>query len=565
MQQDLVLFCISFLFYSFQFFCILFFYIKLFIFLFLFKFSPMRINQSRKSSKSSSSSPIKKFIKKFNFKRRKNFSYDSKSQGRRSSSDFLCISQLEPSYKLFINQVFEHLLALQEANQRIHTKNHIQVIDEQKYSSPLSNTSFLVVEDASLCHFREGLSELSSSKLRLDSLKSLKPIDRFSSVLLVSSASSSLDLGCNYLSRIEIFEQPAARRNKLVMTNKKEQEISEQHVVYKKVIEPIQAEMMPKWSSMETIEQMGIVDLLDKWQVSVSKKFQMLSHDPNRENEKKMRELALNEARMIKKGTFRFDLARVYLERNQMELLTLSGYEVAAADTATKLTIAESKSLVNLDQQPARSIRPNTRLILKCFKQFIEAFECLSRSRQAKYSDGSGGGESDLKLYWSNLTKFNLHMSKAVLRCCFYVYENADLKRGGGGAAISLPPIYVLESNDCEQTNSKNSPNVKLESLYEYVYVCRSYLKHKLKVIKKNAKDEPKQQKYKIETLHYYKLILNCLIRLIQTTALIRENLVMKRINYDEADVCDIDIYSHYISNECRLVREYLKKILEIS
>jgi len=279
---------------------------------------------------------------------------------------------------------------------------------------------------------------------------------------------------------------------------------------------------------------------------------------------------------MIKKGAFRFDLARAYLERNQMELLTLSGYE-GTPHTASKLTITESKSSTSLlsvnqhlyacsaDQQSVRSssIRPNTRLILKCFKQFIEAFECLSRSRQAKYSDG-GGGESDLKLYWSNLTKFNLHMSKAVLRCCFYVYENADLKRGGGGAAISLPPIYVLESNDCEQTNSKNSPNVKLESLYEYVYVCRSYVKHKLRVIKKNVEDE-QQQRYKSETLHYYKLILNCLIRLIQTTALIRENLVMKRINYDGADVCDIDIYSHYISNECRLVREYLKKILEIS
>ena len=66
------------------------------------------------------------------------------------------------------------------------------------------------------------------------------------------------------------------------------------------------------------------------------------------------------------------------------------------------------------------------------------------------------------------------------------------------------------------------------------------------------------------ELLRYYKLVLNCLIRLIQMSTMIKENLIMKKIQYaEEENVCDIDVYAHFASNECRLIREYLKQILE--
>jgi hypothetical protein len=525
MQQALL--CLFF--YSFHFFCLVF-YLRIFFHFHFFMqklFSPMRIKQqSRSSSKSSPPLKIKNFIKKLNFKRRRKHPVHLDRKFCCHNFDrenFLCISQLEPPYKLFIEQVFENLLVLQESN-----KKSSQIgIDEREEKS----FSFQSSSSQSSRLFKENLSEF-SSKLGLDSLKSLNQIDRFSSVLFADLTKTSLtvsDFNLNYLSKIEIFDQETTPSKQHTMTNSKGEESREQQAeFYKRMIDPVQVEMMPSWSSMEEIEKVGIVDLLAKWHISIHKRFQNLAqHD----KQKSMMTLALNETRMIKKGSFRFDLNRNYLEKNQIELLNLSKFE---SDDSKETTT---------------SVRPNTRLILKCFKQFIESFECLSKARQAKCDD--------LKHYWTNLNKFILHMSKGILRCCFYVHESVDLKPN----AITLPPIYVLESDECELVvnGETNSPNVKLEFLYEYVYLCRSNLKQKLKKI---TTDEAKTRQ---EILKYHKLVLNCLIRLIQVSTLIRDNLVMKRINYDEVNVCDIDIYSHYMSNECRLVREYLKKILEIS
>ena len=527
MQQTLL--CLFF--YSFHFFCLVF-YLRIYFHFHFFMqklFSPMRIKQqSRRSFKSSPPLTIKNFIKKFNFKRRRklpvhlNRKFSCHNFNR---ENFLCISQLEPPYKLFIEQVFENLLVLQESNKKS-SQIRVDEREEKSFSSYSSQSS----SSQSSRLFKENLSEF-SSKLRLDSLKSLNQIDRFSSVLFVDlPPKTSSDFNLNYLSKIEIFDQEQTTSSKQhTMTNSKGEERREQQVeCYKRMIESVQVEMIPSWSSMEEIEKVGIVDLLAKWHISIHKRFQNLSQN---DKQKSMVALALDVTRMIKKGSFRFDLNRNYLKKNQIELFTLSKFES------------------NDSKETTNSVRPNTRLILKCFKQFIESFECLSKAREAKCDD--------LKHYWTNLNKFILHMSKGILRCCLYVHESVDLKPN----AITLPPIYVLESDECELVvnGETNSPNVKLEFLYEYVYLCQCYLKQKLKKI---TNDEGKTRR---EFLKYHKLVLNCLIRLIQVSTLIRDNLVMKRINYDEVNVCDIDIYSHYMSNECRLVREYLKKILEIS
>ena len=323
----------------------------------------------------------------------------------------------------------------------------------------------------------------------------------------------------------------------------KEKEKARLEAAYKKCIEPIQAEMMPSWQLIEANERTGIEDLLKKWEAAIRHAYQRLPYG----KQKLMLNLSMNEAKLVKKGAFRFDLNRVYLKKNQIELLNLSSYEPPSSEAENSTARIVHELLTHDHQQRAR-IRPNTRLILKCFKQFIDAFECLENARLAKLDD--------LKAYWSHLSKFTLHMSKGILRCCFYVHENAGLKKG----AISLPPIYVLESDDCEVTN--RPPNVKLELLYEYIYVCRDYLKYMLKYEEFNDEIACSKSQQR-EILRFYKLVLNCLIRLIQMSTLIRENLIMKKINYAEQNVCDVDVYAHFMGNECRLVREYLKKVLE--
>ena len=516
----------------FIYFSFLFFHIKLLIVFLLLQFSPMRISRSTLQESS-----IFKLIKKLNTKRRRAPFFKSKNKQHEedNKSNYLCIKRLDKPYKLFLKQTYEHLLALQQFNQKTapapapaaHPTSNIRVLNEN--SSPSTSSSSTKSDS-----FGENFDGLDfAPKLQIDSLKSFKEIDRFSSVLTNNNHSSETSF--NFLHNIDLSPQRRQSVDVLLdMSRRKlrEEAKSKQSEDYKKFIEPIQSEMLPSWSSIDANEKLGILDLFAKWHVAVTKIYQLLPHG----KQKLMLSVALNEAKMLKKGAFRFDLNRAYLEKSQVELLNLSRL---------------SSSSSPLSSVEPSKYRPNTRLVLKCFKKFIDAFECLSLAREAKHA-------RDMRLYWPELNKFMTHMAKAILRCCFYVHENADLRR----ALIGLPPIYVLESDDCEATSDpEGSPSVKLEQLYEYVYVCRSYLKQKLTDRIDDVGSTGGQDK---KALKHYMLTLNCLIRLIQMTTLIRENIIMKRLVYEELGGCDVDVYAHYLGNECRLIREYLKTILEI-
>lgn len=306
-------------------------------------------------------------------------------------------------------------------------------------------------------------------------------------------------------------------------------------------IESINSGMMPEWEKIEENEKQGIIDLFEKWQKSVKNAFGRI-----KTNQKTLKDLVLNETKLISKGKFDFETCQLDLKQIQLDLLDLCKLE----------TVDDKVEIIS-----------NTRLIIRSFKEFLNSFKAFEKAR-------ASFNANDLKTYWTNVNQMLVHQSKAILRCAFYVHENAKLYR----ASIGLPPMYILESDEYD---TKNVPNVRIETLFEYVYVCFNQIKVNIQMEKNSATSSPngsstssmsKREKRLLSRkksntkLKCFKLILICLMRLVQVGVIVRENFVMKLVRYEkgfnENGAVDVDIYSHFIFNQQKLIFNNLKQII---
>ncbi len=248
-------------------------------------------------------------------------------------------------------------------------------------------------------------------------------------------------------------------------------------------------------------------------------------------------ELILGNDKLIARGPFDFEKNLFNLKKIQLEL-----FEKCTIKTST-----------------GSKIQPNTRLILRGFQQFINAFSYLYQARNELKNSESRS------IYWKLMSKNLCCISRATFRCLFYVHENANLYK----ASIGAPPIFFLES---DEVDNNTIPSIKLESLIEYACLCLYRQNINIKQQDKNSKPELNHDSkltlvdnssFKLKK---YKLILNCLIRLIQVSCLIRDDITLKQIRFDTNsclnNVVDVDIYCHFISNNINLIREYLLEIL---
>jgi hypothetical protein len=267
--------------------------------------------------------------------------------------------------------------------------------------------------------------------------------------------------------------------------------------------------------------------LILKWQTSINSSFNRL---PNLKH-KKLRILNLNYRKLAEKGEFDFHTNDFHLKINQLEIM----------------------EFCKLGDENQMKIRPNTRLIMKSYKEFLSLFDCLKIARDAFSSDKKS------KSYWAGLSYFMSHVTKAILRTAFYVHESAEMQK----ASIALPPIYIIESDD-------SPPQPRLETVYEYIIICLYHLNVMQRLYEqKNDRNTDQKLKY-CNRLKFFRLILNCLIRLIQVSSLIRDDLITKQTRTIQSEngstkLLYLDLYSHYICNECKLIKEYLKQIFENS
>lgn len=355
------------------------------------------------------------------------------------------------------------------------------------------------------------INSLSGYQENLPSLKSCQSqeLDRISIILVDDKLKQSK------AKKYQPFEQ---KRQKMEQLNE----------LYTKKVEPIQKELMPLWSKVESDEKQNIIDLYVRWQNCLENSFNRLKI-----KQKSIRPVFINHQKLIQKGIFNFEANLNNLKKIQIDLLEISSQK------------DQDENLVRIE--------PNTRILLKCFKEFMNAFESIEMAKQ----------NIGTNLYWSNLKSSITHLSKSILRCAFYVHENANLYK----APIGLPPIYVLESDDLQ-----NQIKIQLESLYHYAFLCIN----KLNVSVTKNDIDTKQQAPFISTLSkrerkflsknnkqkFYKLILKCLIKLIQLCVYIRETIIMKQIRFENENLTECDLYGHFVSNECNLIREYLKEII---
>lgn len=425
--------------------------------------------------------------------------------------------------------------SLSDCENKIYIKNKVYLKRKKnRLGNKLNRIKRSQLIDINLSKLNEDnrkLIQLIYKKLLKNQLNNLKPISSINSLsgyqenYNCSKISISLIEELDRFSSILLDEKPTMNETKPKIDLDEHRKIKENKIneEYTLKIEPIQKELMPIWSNIDSDERLGIIDLYSRWESSLENNFNRIKF-----KQKSIKPIYMNYLKLAQKGEFNFEANKLQLKKMQIDLLEISTDE-------------------------KNEIKPNTRVLLKSFKEFLNAFDSLHESKLNSNS------------YWHNLNIFLIHMSKSILRCAFYVHENANLYK----ASIGLPPIYVLESDDM----SKNDQiRIKLETLYHYVYLCLNQLN--INVRKEDLVEETNQNlttRSKRERkfynrnlkLKFYKLILNCLVRLIQLCSLVRDSVIMKQVNYQNENVTDIDIYSHFISNECKLVKEYLKEIIQ--
>lgn len=333
----------------------------------------------------------------------------------------------------------------------------------------------------------------------------------------------------------------------------------------------IERDIMPNWCDIDKNEQKSIHTILTRWQGIINSKFNVI-----KSKNKFIKEFELKESKYSRKGKFNYEHNRIQMDKLQLGLFQIcSGLKKpnSKADKIAKTTINTQTPLVLTSSEinDKLKIKPNTRLILRSFKKFMDSFYCLENTEICN-SNG------DMKQYWLNLNKFLKHLSKGVLRSALYIYENAQLNK----CSLGSPPLYVIES-DCCDGDYDDIPYVEFETLYEYVYLCICQLDKENKQERRkyglnvnsfehedvqdfdydkeisNVKNSIKGKlSNKRLILRLYVLMLNCLVRVVQLALVIREYLTFKSSNYQ------IDTFSHILAHECNLLREYLKEILKL-
>ena len=497
----------------------------------------------------------------------KNKTFIKRLFNKKIKTNYLNLDKLERPFRDFIRSLFKNLLVLQASlfgqkkSLKLFSTNLIDENQNKKTSNSLSSILNCKSDNKSTKKIK--LSEIDSNNF-------IQELDKFSSILLNINNKTSTLHKTDSKSDIDFLENIGYLTDSEMNQNQKETQPGLTNVketafkmlkrqgfddLYAKNINSIQKEMMGEWNSINGVEKLGINNLFLRWQTTVSNIYKSLPA-----KHKQIRTLSLNEEKLIKKGQFDFENNEYRLKKIQLELLNLSCCERKDLHDAKKKNAIIYNCSINT---PQSKIRPNTRLLLRSYKQFLDVFDCLSQSKKFLFQE-----PADLKSYWGCMNRSMIHMSKAILRCGIYVYQNANLQK----ASIGLPPIYILESDDCK---SLEVPYLKFDKLYELILICQNQLIVNIQNQKNicynlTLKNAPHSSlSVYSQILSHYKLVLNCLMRLIQMGSFMRDTLMMKKIIYDqnsnENKVCDVDIYSHFISNECCLIREYLKNILELS
>lgn len=258
--------------------------------------------------------------------------------------------------------------------------------------------------------------------------------------------------------------------------------------------------------------------MLAKWENLIGNYFERI-----KSKQKHMKQLVINTEKYSRKGEFNFEDNKVRSIKRRNDIFRICGGSLINNENRIELNDTN------------KNIRPKTRLILRAFKKFENSFSCLE---EAFHSNDKS---------WSCLALFIQHSTKALLRCSLYIYEAAKLNK----CSLGSPPIFIIESDD----SSNEVPKIQLQTLYEYLYLCICQLDTLNKEERKRdgiaGNQDTKRYNSKQKSAI---LILNVLLRLVQLTSLIRDNVTFKQLTYD------INIYSHLFEHELSLIIEYLKE-----
>jgi hypothetical protein len=285
-------------------------------------------------------------------------------------------------------------------------------------------------------------------------------------------------------------------------------------------IDLILDDLMPKWSNLPQNEQISIKNMLFKWESLISNHFNRI-----KSKQKHMKELVINnKEKYICKGNFNFKENKCKSIKRKNDLFRVCGGSI----------INENRIELN---DTNRNIRPRTRLLMRSFKKFDNCFNCLEDAFNLNDN------------YWSCLALFVQHSTKALLRLSLYIYETSKLNK----CSLGSPPIFIIESDD----TSNEIPKIQLQTLYEYLYLslCQLDTYNKEERKREGIHNKNNQDIKKLNTKNKSLiLILNVLIRIVQLTCLIRDNITLKQLTYD------ISVYSYLLEHELSLILEYLKE-----
>jgi hypothetical protein len=329
-------------------------------------------------------------------------------------------------------------------------------------------------------------------------------------------------------------------------------------------LKQIEKDLMPDWNAIDENEKAFIHDLINKWKESIGVR---LSHA--RTKCKELVPLQLDWKKMLEKGAFNFEISQYKLNKDKMNLFR---------SCCMSINIS-----TNAENDESTIMRPNTRLILKAYKQLTNAFDFLQRSRSCLHDSNLDNRNN--RDYWRNLSSFISSISKVVIRLLSYVQSTSMPSE----TAITMPPMHCIES-DCVEC-SVDLPKIELETLHSYSHLCFNQLNSsankKADVIhsvvdlnepfecapiknstkqrsKKRNKAAKRRRLKRANKTKYFRLIINSVIRMIRLCSIVKESLMMKQISYDlNFMATDVDIYAHYLLKECNLINEYLKAILE--
>jgi hypothetical protein len=417
---------------------------------------------------------------------------------RIAQNKYLNLSRLSKSYSKLLLIIFKNMIKLQNnppaalppfSYKQAETINSDTELINRSEKSSLNESSY---NDEFYC------TELKSSILvndpDFDPLDASENLDRFSSIF-----SNITD---------EFFNDAAnAEKNEICKPACELQSTERQEEFNETNLQSIKTELVQLWTSMSQDEKNGIIDLITSWQVSVNRNYEKIKDWATASNNSN--KIRLNYEIVNIRGDLDFENTRNSLKNAQM------------------LILAGSKS------EKRDKIRSNSRLIIRCFDEFVNAFDSLEQARKNRI-------DSNFRLFWQDLNKCICHLSKAVLRGAFLVHEIANLN----DPSHCLLPIYLLESND----NMNKELKVNLETIQRYIFICLNTLAENRAFVKEG---QSTKKLVTLKKMKGYRKILNSLMRVVHISFLIREDLMLKTTTKQAST---IDWYSHLIANESSLL-----------